>query len=295
MDRETESSDPKRPQVRKSPRYGTTLRRISIVILLTYAGVCVLMAALQSKLLYFPTKGIDATPADVGLAFDDLTLTTSDGVAIAAWYIPHEDATGSVIFCHGNAGNLSGRLHSFTLFHRMGVNVLAFDYRGFGRSDGKPSEIGTYEDAEAAWRYLIDTRGESPDRVVLFGRSLGGAVAIELATRHTPAALIVESTFTNIVDMGRLHFPLLPVRWIVTYRYDSIEKVPHLTCPKLFLHGRDDTLIPFDNGRKLFAAAAAPKEFVETPGNHNEAGFTYSPEFTRRLAEFIAAVLPPSD
>lgn len=258
------------------------------VVALTYLGVCVFITLLQSRLIYFPTRDYPVTPADIGLEFEDLTLETSDGVAIAAWYVPRLDPKGSVIFCHGNAGNISDRLHSIKLLHGLGLNVLIFDYRGYGRSKGRPTEAGTYEDAVATWQYLVEMRGESPDRVVLFGRSLGGAVAIELARRHTPAALIVESTFTSLVDVGRLHYPLLPVRLLLTYRYDSLDKVSQIKCPKLFIHGRDDELIPIDNGRRLFAAAAEPKQFLETPGGHNEAGFTYSMEFTDRLAAFIA-------
>ncbi len=263
------------------------LARLGRMVVLTYLGVCVVIALFQARLIYFPTRGCHATPADVGLSFEDLRLTTKDGVSIAAWYVPHPDPKGSVIFCHGNAGNMSDRLHSIKLLHDMGKSVLIFDYRGFGLSEGRPSEKGTYEDAEAAWRYLIETRDESPDRVVLFGRSLGGAVAIELARRHTPAALVVESTFTSVVDIGRAHYPFLPVRFLVTYRYASIEKVGQITCPKLFIHGRDDTLIPLSNGRKLFDAAAEPKQFIETPGEHNESGFTYSPMFTERLQAFL--------
>lgn len=276
-------------------------KRLLAVAVLTYLGVCVVITFLQSRLVYFPTRGYDATPADVGLQFEDLTLETSDGVSIAAWYLPHPDPMGSIIFCHGNAGNMADRLHSLKLLHDMGLSVLIFDYRGFGRSEGRPSEEGTYQDAEAAWRYLIETRGEKPGRVVLFGRSLGGAVAIELARRHAengrragqplqeggPAALVVESTFTNLVDIGRLHYRFLPVRLLLSYRYASIEKVSEINCPKLFFHGRDDTLIPLANGRKLFDAAAEPKQFIETPGEHNEAGFAYSREFTERLKGFL--------
>jgi hypothetical protein len=258
---------------------------------LTYLGVCVLIAVFQSRLIYFPTGEYAFTPAGIGLDFEDLTLETGDGVAIAAWYVPHPTAKGSVIFCHGNAGNISDRVDSINALHRMGLNVLIFDYRGYGRSEGRPSEKGTYKDADAAWRYLVETRGESPDRIVLFGRSLGGAVAIELAGRNRPAALVVESTFTSLVDIGRLHYSLLPVRLVLRYRYDSICRVASLACPKLFIHGSGDTLIPFANGRELFAAAAQPKQFMETPGGHNQSGFMYSPEYTDRLATFLDMVL----
>ena len=278
---------------RRSMGWGRRLTRLGIITALTYLGVCVLVGLLQSRLIYFPTRGYPVTPRDIGLAFEDLMLKTADGVSIAAWYVPHADATGSVIFCHGNAGNISDRLHSVRLLHDIGLNVLIFDYRGFGRSEGRPTEQGTYADAQAAWRYLAETRGELPGRVVLFGRSLGGAVAIELANQHTPAALVVESTFASLIDVGRLHYPFLPVRLLLSYRYESIDKVSQITCPKLFLHGTDDTLIPLSNSRKLFDAAIEPKRFIETPGGHNEAGFTYSPDFTNRLATFIDEVLSP--
>ncbi len=280
------------------------LVRLGWVVALTYLGVCVLVSMFQARLIYFPTRGYTTTPADAGLSFEDLRLKTRDGVSIAAWYIPHPDPKGSVLFCHGNAGNMSDRLHSIKLLHDMGFSIMIFDYSGFGLSEGRPTERGTYEDADAAWRYLIETKREPPERVVLFGRSLGGAVAIELAKRlmnlptgpgksgvagavPQPAGLAVESTFTSLLDIGRVHYPFLPIRLLLTYRYASIEKVGNISCPKLFMHGRDDTVIPLSNGRKLFEAAAEPKQFIETPGEHNEAGFTYSPEFTDRLQAFL--------
>jgi fermentation-respiration switch protein FrsA (DUF1100 family) len=261
------------------------------VAILTYLSVCLVVMFLQGKLIYFPTRGYDATPTDAGLVFEDLRIATKDGVKIAAWYVPHEQARGLVIFCHGNAGNIADRLHTIKELHRLRLNVLIFDYRGYGESEGKPTERGTYADAEAAWRYLTETRGEPAERIVIFGRSLGGAVAIELASRHTPAALIVELSFTSIADVGKLHYPLLPVRWLVTYRYASIEKVPNLTCRKLFLHGKDDELIPLTIGRALFDAAAEPRQFIETPGGHNAGGFLYSPAQTAKLAEFMDEIL----
>ncbi len=262
-----------------------------LLIALAWGLLCVLIGLFQSRFLYFPSRSYGETPADRGLTFEDLTLTTRDGVAIAAWYMPHALARGSVIFLHGNAGNMAGRLDDVQLMHGMGVNVLLLDYRGFGRSDGRPDEQGTYEDAETAWRYLVETRGQSPEQIVLFGRSLGGAIAIELATRQAPAALIVESTFTSIVDIGRLHYWFLPVRFLVTYKYESVTKVGHITCPKLHFHGRDDWLIPLENGRKLFEAAAQPKTFVESPGGHGDAGIRYSPEYGQRLRAFLDEIL----
>jgi fermentation-respiration switch protein FrsA (DUF1100 family) len=267
------------------------LCRLTVIVLLTYVGVCVVVTFLQARLIYFPSAHYHATPADLGLSFEDLALKTSDDVSIAAWYVPHPHANHSVIFCHGNAGNMSDRLHSIKLLHDMGLAVLIFDYRGYGRSSGRPSEQGTYDDAEAAWRYLVETRGQSPDSLVLFGRSLGGAVAIDLASRHRPAALVVESTFTSLVDVGRLHYPLLPVRLLMSYRYESISKVHVIDCPKLFIHGLDDEIVPLSNGRRLFEAASEPKRFIETPGDHNNSGFTHSRRYADKLQVYLQDVL----
>lgn len=282
------------PDTTKPKSFIVQLRRILIIAVSTYIGVCLLLTFLQARLIYFPSRGYPSTPKDVGLTYEPLRLTTSDGVTIAAWYIPHPQAKATILFFHGNAGNMSDRLFDLKQFHLGGYNTLMIDYRGYGESDGKPSEQGTYLDAQAAWNYFTDNRKESPDRIILFGRSLGGAVAVELATRNTPAALIVESSFTSLTDIGKIHYPLLPVRWILRYRYDSINKVSRITCPKLFIHGREDRLIPFENGRSLFEAACQPKTFLETPGEHNNAGYAYAPPYTVKMFEFIQASLPTS-
>ena len=274
---------------RSRPRWTVRrLVRIGLVTpLMTYLVICVVIFSLQARLIYFPSKDYWAVPSDAGLAFEEVTLSTEDGLSLAAWYVPHRDARGTVLFCHGNAGNMADRIGSLKSFHDLGYNVLIFDYRGYGRSEGRPSENGTYRDAEAAWRYLVETRNEPSGHVVLFGRSLGGAVAIDLATRHTPGALVVESTFTSLVDIGKVHYPLLPVRLLCTYRYASIRKVPGVACPKLFIHGTDDELVPCRNARLLFEAAAEPKHFIETPGGHNDGGFEYNLEHTRKLADWL--------
>ncbi len=271
-----------------------SIRRLFVVALATYLGVCVFVNLLQTRLIYFPTRAYDRTPADVGLSYENLTLNTEDGVRVAAWYVAHPRAKGSILFCHGNAGNISDRLVALQSLHQLGYNVLALDYRGYGRSEGRPGEAGTYRDAEAAWRYLVDDLSQPADRVVLFGESLGGAVVIELASRHDPGALVVESTFTSLVDIGRLHYPLLPVGWILRHRYESISRVASIRCPKLFIHARDDELIPIANARKLFAAAQDPKEFLETPGGHNTGGFSFSHEYTQRFGAFLDEALGAS-
>ncbi len=266
------------------------LRRLLVIIVGTYACVCVLVYLFQTRLIYFPSAEYQATPTDVGLDFEDITLQTTDGVAIAAWYVPHPEPKGTILFCHGNAGNISHRLVGIKDMHRFGYSVLIFDYRGYGRSGGSPGEAGTYLDAQAAWEYLTQTVGEPPGRIALYGRSLGGAVAIELARslgEGGPAALVVESTFARLADVGQRHYRFLPIRWLTAHRYDSIDKVGEITCPKLFLHGTDDQLIPIGDGRRLYEAAAPPKLFIETPGGHNTGGFTHAPQYSARLAEFL--------
>lgn len=272
---------------RRSRGSSVSLRRLAKCVVIPYLTVCVIVSFLQSRLIYFPSRGYEYTPADVGLVYEDLALIADDGVKIAAWYIAGSGARGSLIFCHGNAGNMADRMVDITTLHHMGFNVLMFDYRGYGSSEGSPTETGTYLDAETAWNYLTVTRGEQPNRITIFGRSLGGAVAVELATRHQPAALVVESSFTSIVDVGRLHYPLLPINMLVTYRYESIDKVATILCPKLFIHAKDDTLIPISIGRKLYDAAAHPKRFIETPGGHNSGGYAYSNSFKRQFEAFI--------
>lgn len=275
--------------VRRRKRF-TTLPRLLVIIVSTYAIVCLVVWFFQAKLIYFPSHEYRVTPADAGLAFEDLTIETSDGVEISAWYIPHPNAQGTILFLHGNAGNMSDRLVGIKEFHRLSYSVFIIDYRGFGLSAGSPSEKGTYLDAQAAWAYLTQTRGEPPHRIALFGRSLGGAVAIDLASRlgkDGPAALVVESTFTTLGDVGQRHYRFLPIRWLITHRYDSIDKVGRISCPKLFLHGTDDELIPIADARRLFEAASPPKRFIETPGTHNSSGITYSSEYSARLAAFL--------
>ncbi len=263
------------------------LRRLVLVALATYACVCMMFAAFQRQLIYYPSREYEATPQEYGLAFEDVSLTTGDGEQIIGWYVPAPDSQATVLFCHGNAGNISHRLHAIQLLHNSGFNVLIFDYRGFGQSSGSPDEAGLYTDAVAAWDYLVETRGIPKGRIIVLGRSLGGAVAIELATRVKPVGLIVEATFTRMADVARHLYPLLPSGLFLKDRYDSVDKIAQVTCPKLFLHGTQDTLIPFDMGRQLYEAAVAPKVFIETPGDHNESGFAHAPAFTKKLTLFI--------
>ncbi len=269
--------------------------RLLFLIPATYAAVCLFVYFFQTRLIYFPSRDIEYKPSDLGMAYEEVTLRTADGLSLGAWYVPAEKPAGTVLFCHGNAGNICDRLADLQILNRMRMNVLIFDYRGFGTSEGSPGEAGTYRDAEAAWQYLTTERGEPPERIVVFGRSLGGAVAVELASRHQPAALMIESTFTRLADVGKMHYPLLPVHLLCRYRYPSIERIGRIECPKLIMHGRDDTLIPIALGRALFDAAAEPKTFIETAGDHGSGGFTYDDASAKQAEAFIRRALAATD
>ena len=288
MEADAQSDDAvSRAEDERSQRPPFRLRRIVFVAVATYVLVSMIVGVFQHRLIYFPTSEYEAVPMDVGLPYEEVRFTAQDGVRLAGWYIPHERAAGTVLFFHGNAGNISHRLPTIQQLHILGYDVFIFDYRGYGQSAGKPREAGIYLDAEAALRHLTDERSQALDRIAYCGRSLGGAVAIELATRHTPGALIVESTFTKLADVGKIHYPWLPVSIILGDAYDSVARIGDVRCPKLFLHGADDQLIPIALGRTLYEAASEPKRFVETPGGHNEGGFTYSPSYAAMVGAFL--------
>jgi fermentation-respiration switch protein FrsA (DUF1100 family) len=252
------------------------------------AGYTLLLAlayAFQSRLLYFPQREIVATPAAVGLAYEDVRLRTSDGVEIAGWWVPG-DSLRAVLFFHGNAGNISGRLPTLRLFHELGFGTLIIDYRGYGNSGGRPTEQGTYRDAEAAWRWLTETQGFPPERIAVFGRSLGGAVAAWLADQHTPGALIVESSFTSVPALAAELYPWLPARLLSRFRYATESVLPRVDAPVLVVHGRGDEIIPFRHGERLYAAAREPKAFLEIPGGHNDWG-NPAAEYREAIGAFL--------
>ena len=272
----------------KSIRFARMITIAILTLLLGYAALVAFVYLRQAKMLYFPSGQIEVSPAEIGLPFDKVTLRTRDGLKLSAWYIPSENAKASLIFCHGNAGNISHRLDSLKIFHDLRLNVLIFDYRGYGESEGEPSENGTYLDAEAAYDYLVHERGVRPSEIIVFGRSLGSAVAAELAARRRAGALIIESGFTSVPELGRKLFPHLPVRLISRFHYATIEKVGRLDLPKLFIHSPADEIIPYEQGRRLFEAAAGPKEFLVLQGGHNE-GFLLSGEiYTNGLRRFVS-------
>lgn len=258
-----------------------------------YVGLFLLLTFGQTRLMYFPSRQIINTPKDTGLEYENLRLITSDGVTISAWWIPVENQDAPVIlFAHGNGGNISYRLPYIRIFHQMGLASLFFDYRGYGESEGQPSEQGTYLDGEAAWHYLTQTRNISANRIILYGESLGGGVATYLATKFQPAGLILGSTFTSVPDRAKELFPLMPIDLIAQFHYNNLERLPQIQCPVLIIHSPQDEIIPFHHGQRLYEAANDPKFFLEIQGSHNEGFLDSLPTYQAGIEQFVQTIFP---
>jgi uncharacterized protein len=263
------------------------LMMILAVVAGTYLGVCLLAFAFQKHLVFYPERRITATPASAGMTYRDVFFKTDDGVLVHGWFVPASGTPWVLLYCHGNAGNVSNRVESIRVFHDLGISVFIFDYRGYGRSGGEPSEAGTYTDARAAYRELVEKEGVARQNVIFYGRSLGGPVAIELAAESAPAALIVESSFPTLADAAVHAYPFLPVRPLLRIRYDSTKRITAISCPKLFVHSRGDEVVPFDAGTRLFEMAAPPKQFLEIQGDHNHGFLESGTEYTQGIARFL--------
>jgi len=251
---------------------------VLLSIALAYAGVLAAVYFGQASLLYFPgipSRELTATPLDIGLAYEDVELVAEDGVRLHGWWIPHPQPRAALLHLHGNAGNVSHRLKLIRIFHDLGLAVLIFDYRGYGRSQGKPTEEGTERDTLAAWRHLTEVRKMPPAQIVLHGQSLGAALAAWLAAREQPGALILESAFTSVPELAAELYPWLPARRLARFRYATREHLNTVRCPVLVIHSPEDEIIPYVHGRRLYDAAPRPKAFLTLRGDHN-AGFLLS-------------------
>jgi fermentation-respiration switch protein FrsA (DUF1100 family) len=263
-------------------------------LLLTAVGIYLLLAVLlylfQNRMVFLanlPGRALVATPQDAGLRFEDVIIATSDGLKLHGWFVPAEQSKATVLFLHGNAGNISHRLDSIEIFHAMGLNTLIFDYRGYGQSEGIPGKQGTYIDAKAAWDHLVNYRGTAPERIIIFGRSLGGAIAAWLASENTAAAVIIESCFSSALEMARRLYPFMPARLITRLKYPVIDYIGRLKSPLLVVHSRDDEIIPFSMGQALFKAATVPKAMLVIPGGHNNGFLLDRDRYMTGLRDFI--------
>lgn len=263
-----------------------------LLLALTYGALVALLWARQESVLFLPgipARAVAATPADIGLGYEALRIATADGETLDAWFVPAMPERAVLLFFHGNAGNISHRLDSLRIFHQLGLSVLIIDYRGYGRSTGRPSEQGTYADALAAWNYLVETRGVAPRRVVLFGRSLGGAVATWLAARHAPGGLIVESTFRSVPDMAAEIYWWLPVRALARIEYPVERLLGQVAAPVLVVHSREDEIIPFSHGKALHAAVPE-SELLVLQGDHNTGFLRDEALYTAGLDAFLTRI-----
>jgi fermentation-respiration switch protein FrsA (DUF1100 family) len=271
----------------------TGFLRLLALFALCYVGFLVFLRLGESRMLYVPggSRTLVDPPAELDLGVRRVELIASDGVRLVSWAMPADSGAGYwLLICHGNGGNLSevGRPFHYAGLRALGLSLLAFDYRGYGESEGVPTEQGLYRDADAAYRYLRDTLAVPAERIVVFGHSLGSAVAVELVSRVPAAGLVLDGALTSVVERAQEVFPYAPIRWIAASRYPSIERVGALTLPKLFLHARADEVIPFGHGRRLFEAAAPPKEFVPLQGGHGDAFEVDSTAYFGAIGRFVA-------
>jgi fermentation-respiration switch protein FrsA (DUF1100 family) len=277
------------------------LRRVAMTALLalafTYAGLLAMLKLSEDRLVFpvAPWSGGLAAPR-AGLEPVRVEVTTADSIRLVGWRMgnPEDTAGRWLLMFHGNGGDIShgGRQEHYAALRALGLNLLTFDYRGYGESDGEPSEAGIYRDADAAYGYLRDSLGVAPDRLLIFGHSLGTAVAVDLASRVPSRGLILEGALTSVPDVGQRTYFFVPVRLMARNRFASAEKIERVTVPKLFLHATADEVIPYDFGRRLFELAPGPKRFVPLAGGHNDAYSADSATYFGGVAAFLGELEP---
>ena len=268
-------------------------RRAVFAVLFLLGLVYMLLRWFEYGKVYRPGRTMDATGAELKRPFEDVCFKCADGVELNGWFYPGEPksprAKIAVLICHGNTGNISDRLELYRPWLDAGAAVFAFDYRGFGRSRGRPSEEGTYRDAQAAYQWLRQ-KGFAGSNIIAYGESLGGGIASELCLREETGALVLQSTFTSIPEVGAELYPWLPVRWISTIQYDTHGKLPRLKVPVLVMHSRADNVIAFAHSQRNLAAANEPKFFCELSGEHNGLAWSTA-EYRTAIEKFLDVVL----
>lgn len=255
----------------------------------------VFLVACEDRIIYHPYKYPEGiwNPSSFNVQVEDVFFQAKDGTKLHGWYIPSTNAKATLLWFHGNAGNLTHRLENIQQLQPLNINIFIFDYRGYGKSEGKPSEAGIYQDSQAAYDFLIQEKNVVPaESLFLFGHSLGGICAVEVASGNEATGLVLESVFTSAKDMAGQMFPLLPIGWAIRSKLSAIEKVPELKLPKLFLHGTKDEIVSYKLGRKLYSSAAQPKEFYDIEGaGHNDTVAVGGREYFSALDRFITTTL----
>jgi len=269
-----------------------TKRHGIFVVLLVIAMVLVMTShRLERLFIYFPSRELAGNPGNLGLSYQDLAFVTEDHLRLHGWFVPCEGARGTLLVFHGNAGNIGHRLSWIALLHRLGVNVFIFDYRGYGKSEGHPFEEGLYRDARAAYQWWATKRQSSSEKLILVGESLGGAVAVHLAARVSPAGLILQSTFTSARDMAKTLLPLGLLLPLTGVRFDSEKEIAQVACPKLMIHGTRDEIVPFRLGRTLYEVSPPPKWFYAVANaGHNDLLWAAGTEYGRQVQSFLSKI-----
>lgn len=261
---------------------------VSVWILLS-----LLLYFFQPGFVYFPVADLVTTPKDAGLSYEDISLKTSDNIKINGWFIPHDHPKATLLFLHGNGGNISHRIEKFLMYHQLGLSIFIIDYRGYGISEGSPSEKGTYLDAKSAWEYLTQTKNIPQDHIIIYGESMGSAIATWLAGQVKPGALIIESAFVSIAAMAKHYYPYLPVKLLARIKYPTIKYIRNVHCPVLVIHSPQDEIVPYQQGVKLYKKAHEPKSFLEITGDHNGGFYTSGNIYTAGFDQFISKYFGP--
>jgi fermentation-respiration switch protein FrsA (DUF1100 family) len=267
-------------------RFRQIIFRAGVLIVIVYLGATGLLWWNQDALLFKPTSHYRSLPSSHGLSYEDVDLEVAMGTKIRGWFVRSlTEARGTILYFHGNGGNLSYEIETIHRFAEEGFDSFSIDYEGYGASDGTPSEANLYRDADAAWEWLTQAKGIDPRQVVIWGHSLGGGVATWVASRHPPRMVVLQNTFTDIPDMGARLYPWLPVRLVANNVFSNRDRIVAFRSPLVIAHGRNDELIPFEMGKDLFDAASEPKRFIELDGGHRD-GFLNTPRAWTEVSEF---------
>ncbi len=246
-----------------------------LVLIMAWLGLSLLFYLLQASYIYYPAKELIASPIDINLEYEEVRLTPNGSDVLFGWYIPHSSPRATMIFFHGNGGNISHRLEKIRIFNDLGLNIFIFDYRGYGISSGTLGELSSYEDARAAYQFVTEEKAIPANEIIFYGESLGAAIGSWTAKEFSHGALIIDSGFTSIAEMGQHYYPFLPVNIISRIRYPTLQYLKEINSPLLVIHSIEDEIIPFEFGQKLYDSANSPKTLLQINGDHN-AGFYLS-------------------
>lgn len=267
-------------------------RRLGILLLIAAAGFYAVFYLVQTPLVFQAERELKSTPADRHWEYEEIALPVQ-GETTHGWFIPVPNPRGVVLYCHGNGGNVSTHLYGMASLRALGLSVLTFDYGGYGRSSGRPSETRVHADTMAMWKYLTETRRVAPQQIIIWGTSFGGGAACELASKVQPGGVVLESTYLSMAKAAFRDYPWFPASLFLRHRFDNESKVSAIKAPLLVIHSRDDSLYPFDEAQRLFELATAPKQFLELRGDHHSAALMSKKRYEKGVSEFVNSILPP--